>query len=38
MKDASNTHVDVSGRGEIMVQEEYGLPHKIKVLVSKDLG
>ena len=38
MKDASNTHVDVSGRGEIMVQEEYGLSHKIKVLVSKDLG
>ena len=28
----------MSGRGEIMVQEEHGLPHKIKVLVSKDLG
>ena len=38
LKDASHTNMDVSGRGEIMVQEEHGLPHKIKVLVSKDLG
>ena len=33
-----NKHMDVSGRGEIMVQKEYGLPDKIKVLISKDLG
>ena len=38
LKDASHKHMDVSGKGEIMVQEEHGLPHKIKVLVSKDLG
>ena len=38
LKDASHKHMDVSGKGEVMVQEEYGLPHKIKVLVSKDLG
>ena len=38
LKDTSKTHLDVSGRGEVMVQEEYGLPHKIKVLVSEDLG
>ena len=38
LKDASNTHMDVSGKGEVMVQEEYGLPHIIKVSVSKDLG
>ena len=31
-------HMDVSGKGEIMVQEEHGLPHKIKVLVLIDLG
>ena len=37
LKDASNTHMDVSGRGEIMAEEEDGLPHRIKVLVSKDL-
>ena len=36
LKDASNTHMDVSGRGEITVEEEYGLPHRIKVLMSKD--
>ena len=30
--------MDVSGRGEIMVQEEHRIQHKIKVLVSKDLG
>ena len=38
MKDASNKHMDVSGRGEIMVQKEYGIPHKIKVLILSDLG
>ena len=38
LRDASHKHMDVSGRGEIMVQEEHGLPHTIKVLVSKDLG
>ena len=38
LRDASHKHMDVSGRGEIMVQEEHGLPHKIKVLVSKYLG
>ena len=38
LKDASNKHMDVNGRGEIMVQEEYGIPHKIKVLISGDLG
>ena len=38
LKDASNKHMDVSGRGEIMVQEEYRIPHKIKVLMSRDLG
>ena len=38
LKDADHKLMDVSGRGEIMVQEEHGLPHKIKVLVSKDLG
>ena len=35
-KDASQKHMDVSGRGEIMVQEEHGIQHKIKVLVSND--
>ena len=30
--------MDVSGRGEIMVPEEHGIQHKIKVLVSKYLG
>ena len=38
LKNASQKHMDVSGKGEIMVQEEHGLPHKIKVLVSIDLG
>ena len=37
LKDASIKHMDVGGRGEIMMQEELGLPHKIKVLISKDL-
>ena len=26
----------VTERGEIMLQEELGLPHQIKVLISKD--
>ena len=30
--------MDVSGKGEIMVQEDDGLPLKIQVLVSKGLG
>ena len=38
LKDASHKHMDVSGKGEIIVQEDYGMPHKTKVLVSKDLG
>ena len=38
MKDAGHKHMDVSGNGEVMVQEEYGRPHKIKVQVPKDLG
>ena len=33
LKNASHKHVDGSGKGEIIVQEEHGLPHKIKVLV-----
>ena len=37
-KDASNKHMDVSGREEVMVQEEYWFPHKIRGLVSQDLG
>ena len=37
LKDASIKHMDVSGRGEIMMQEELGLPPKIQVLISKDL-
>ena len=38
LTDASKKHLDVSGGGEVIVQEEYGLPHEIKVLVSQDLG
>ena len=38
MKDASHKQMDVSGKEEIIVQEEHGLPYKIKVLVTKDLG
>ena len=30
--------MDVSGKGEIMMEEEYELQHKINLLVSKDLG
>ena len=30
--------MDVSGRGETMMQAELGLPNKIRVLISKDLG
>ena len=36
LKDASNKHMDVSGRGEIIVQEEQGLQHKIKVLYLEE--
>ena len=38
LKDGSHNHMDVSGKGEIMVQEDDGLPLKIQVLVSKSLG
>ena len=37
-KDKINKHMDVSGRGETMVQAMLGLPHKIRVLISKGLG
>ena len=35
---ATKVNMVVFEKGEIMVQEEHGFPHKIKVLVSKDLG
>ena len=38
LKNASHKHMDMSGKGEIIVQEEHGLSHKIKVLVSKKTG
>ena len=38
LRDASHKNMDVSGKGEVIVQEEYGMPHKIKVLITKDLG
>ena len=38
LKDGSHNHMDVSGRGEIMVREEDGWPLKIHVLVSRSLG
>ena len=38
LTDASNKSMDVTGRGELTVQEESGFPYKIQVLVSKDLG
>ena len=38
LKDASHKHMDISGRREIMVQEENVIPYKIKVLVTKDSG
>ena len=38
LKERSHNHMGVSGKGEIMVQEEDGLPLKIQVLVSKSLG
>ena len=38
LKDGSHNHMYVSGKGEVIVQEDDGLPLKIKVLVSKDLG
>ena len=37
LKDSSHKHMDVSGKGKIIVQEEHGF-NKIKVLVLKDLG
>ena len=37
MKNASHKRMDVIEKGEVMVQEEYRMPHKIKVLVSKNL-
>lgn len=38
LKDASHKNMDVRGRGDIMVQEEHGIQHKIKVLVSTDFS
>ena len=38
LKDASHNNMDMSGRGDIMVQEEHGIKHKIKVLVSTECG
>ena len=38
LKDGSHNHMDVSGIGAIMVQEDDGLPLKINVLVSRSLG
>ena len=38
LKDAINKHMDVSGRGEIMIEEEFGIPQKIRVSISRDLG
>ena len=32
------TRTWISDRGEIMVKEEHGIPHKVNVLVSKCLG
>ena len=37
LKDASHKHMDMSGKGEIIVQEYFGLPHRIKVLMSRYL-
>ena len=34
LKDASHKHMDVSRKGEVIVQEEYGMAYKIKVLVT----
>ena len=38
LKDGSHNHMDVSGIGAIMVQEDDGLPLKINVLISRSLG
>ena len=38
LQDASGNDMDVSGRDSLMVKEEDGISHKIKVIVSKDLG
>ena len=36
--DVSHKNMDVSGRGDIMLQEEHRIQHKIKVLVSTDFS
>ena len=33
LKDASHNNMDMSGRGDIMVQEEHMIKHKMKFLV-----
>ena len=38
LKDISYNHMDVSGIGEVIVQEEMGYHLKIHVLVSTGLG
>ena len=38
LKDAINRDMDVSVRMEVNVEEEYGYPYNIQVLVSKNLG
>ena len=38
LKDASDKSMDVSGSGEVTMQEELGFPNKIRVLNLKDLG
>ena len=35
---AISTWILVERVPKVMVQEEYGMPHKIRVLVSRDLG
>ena len=37
-KNASHKHMDVSGKEEIMVQQEHGIPHKIRIPGLKRLG
>ena len=38
LRDAMNKFMNVNVRGEVIVEEEYGHPYTIEVLVSKDLG
>ena len=38
LQDASDKYKVVSGRGDVIVEEEYDHPYHIQVLVSKDLG